>query len=58
MTGGYMVQDTAYMYLSKKSIDIAANKTSDLDLKQFLEQTANSYERLVCFCINWFRVKM
>ncbi|XP_060552923.1 uncharacterized protein LOC132714159 [Ruditapes philippinarum] len=44
--GAYMIQDAVYMYMSKEFIDVAVGKTIDPDLKQFLQEKANSYESL------------
>ncbi|XP_053393350.1 uncharacterized protein LOC123530333 [Mercenaria mercenaria] len=44
--GAYMVQDAIYTHSSKESIDVTIGKTTDPDLKQFLQEKAKSYESL------------
>lgn len=50
--GGYMIQDVAYCYSAKESIDIAANRAKDSDVKTFLQKRSDSYKS---YCAELFK---
>ncbi|OWF39042.1 uncharacterized protein LOC110465552 [Mizuhopecten yessoensis] len=42
--GGFMVQDSVYCYKAKGSIDVAASRAQEGDLKAYLQKESGSYE--------------